>query len=73
MKSSKVSIKTRSTPASLSFKDQATKLTTVKWSIADHVFLTNHSIKWDHFELLGTGRSDIHCKIKESLFIRGLK
>ena len=33
MKSSEVSIKTRSTPASLSFKGQATKHTTVKWSI----------------------------------------
>ena len=33
MKSSKVSIKTRSTPASLTFKGQATKHTTVKWSI----------------------------------------
>ena len=34
MKSSKVSIKTMSTPASLSFKGQATKHTTVKRSIA---------------------------------------
>ena len=34
MKSSKVSIKTRSTPASLSFKGQATKLTAVKWSVS---------------------------------------
>ena len=33
MKSSEVSIKTRSTPASLSFKGQATKHTTAKWSI----------------------------------------
>ena len=33
-KSSEVSIKTRSTPASLSFNGQATKHTTVKWSIA---------------------------------------
>ena len=33
MKSSEVSIKTRSPPASLSFKGQATKHTTVKWSI----------------------------------------
>ena len=33
MKSSEVSIETRSTPASLSFKGQATKHTTVKWSI----------------------------------------
>ena len=33
MKSSEVSIKTMSTPASLSFKGQATKQETVKWSI----------------------------------------
>ena len=33
MKSSKASIETRSTPASLSFKGQATKHTTVKWPI----------------------------------------
>ena len=33
MKWSEVSIKTRSTPASLSFKGQGTKHTTVKWSI----------------------------------------
>ena len=32
-KSREVSFKARSTPASLSFKDQATKHTTVKWSI----------------------------------------
>ena len=42
-------------------------------AIADHVFLTNHKIKWDHFEILATGRSDMHCKIKESLLIRDLK
>ena len=33
-KSSEVSIKTRSTPASLSIQGQDTKHTTVKWSIA---------------------------------------
>ena len=39
MKSSEVSIKTRSTPASLSFKGQATTHTTVKWSISlSHMF-----------------------------------
>ena len=32
-KSSQVSIKTRSTPVSLSFIDQVTEFTTVKWSI----------------------------------------
>ena len=36
-KSSEVSIKTRSTPASLSFNGQATKHTTVKWSIPGYV------------------------------------
>ena len=29
--------------------------------------VTNHKIKWDHFEILATGRSDIHCEIKESV------
>ena len=35
MKSSEVSIKTRSTPASLTIQGQVTKDTTVKWSIED--------------------------------------
>ena len=42
-------------------------------AIADHVFLTNHRIRLDPFEILATGRSDMHCKIKESLLIRDLK
>ena len=37
-KSREVSIKTRSPPASLSFKGQATKQETVKWSIYKHKF-----------------------------------
>ena len=37
MKSSEVSIKTRSPPASFSFKGQATKHTTVKWSIGYNI------------------------------------
>ena len=44
-----------------------------EYVIADHVFLTNHRIKWDHFEIVATGRSDMHCKIKESLLIRDLR
>jgi len=36
-KGSEVSIKTRSTPASLSYKGQGTKHTTVKWSIVSCV------------------------------------
>ena len=38
MKRSEISIKTRSTPASLSFKGQATKHTTVKCSIRLFMF-----------------------------------
>ena len=31
------------------------------------------SLKWDHFDILATGQSDIHGKIKETLFILDLK
>ena len=31
------------------------------------------SFKWDHFEILATGCSDIHCRSKESLLIKDLK
>ena len=49
MKSSEVSIKTRSTPASLSFKGQATKHTTVKWSIVSK--FQCHSLTQTIFEM----------------------
>ena len=38
-----------------------------------HIISTGHNIKWDHFEILATGRSDVHCKIKETLLIKDLK
>ena len=41
--------------------------------IADHVTATRHNIKWDHFEILESGRTDYHCKIKETLFVQDLK
>ena len=41
--------------------------------IADHISSTGHNIKWDHFETLTTGKSDIRCTIKEILLIRDLK
>ena len=44
MKSSKVSIKTRSPPASLSFKGQATKHTTVKWSIVVQNIFSDYQV-----------------------------
>ena len=42
-------------------------------AIADHMSSTGHNIKWDHFEILTTERSDIHFKIKETLLIKDLK
>ena len=42
-------------------------------AVADHTISTSHNIKWDHFEILATGKSDLQCKIKESLLIRDLK
>ena len=42
-------------------------------AIADHMTQTCHRIKWDHLDILATGQSDIHCKIKETLLIRDLK
>ena len=42
-------------------------------ALADHVTSTGYSLKWDHFEVLAKGRSDTHCKIKETLLIKDLK
>ena len=35
-------------------------------AIADHVKATGHNIKWDHFDILAKGKTDYHCKIKET-------
>ena len=43
------------------------------FAIADHMTQRGHRIKWDHFDILATGQSDMHCKIKETLLIRDLK
>ena len=32
-----------------------------------------YNLKWDHLEILAKGRSDTHCKIKETLLIQELK
>ena len=42
-------------------------------ALADHVISTGHNIKWDHFDILTTGKSDLQCKIKETLLISELK
>ena len=33
-------------------------------AVADHVISTGQNIKWDHFEILASGKSDFHCKIR---------
>jgi len=42
-------------------------------AVADHAISIGHNIKWDRFEVLASGICDLHCKIKETLFIRDLK
>ena len=42
-------------------------------ALADHVISTGRNIKWDHFEIIATGKSDLQCKIKETLLISELK
>ena len=32
-----------------------------------------HNIKGDHFDILATGRLDLHCQIKETLLLRELQ
>ena len=42
-------------------------------AIADHIKTTGHNTKWDHFHILTSGKTDYHCKIKETLLIQELK
>ena len=42
-------------------------------AIADHVKTTGHDIKWHHVDILASGKTDFHCKIKETLLIQELK
>ena len=41
--------------------------------IADHVKATGPNIKWDQFDILAKGKTDYHCKIKETLYIQELE
>ena len=47
--------------------------TTYLPAIADHVKTTGHNIKWNHFDILASGKTDYHCKIKETWLIQELK
>ena len=42
-------------------------------AIADHVNTTGHNNKWNHFDILASGKTDCHCKIKQTLLIQELK
>ena len=42
-------------------------------AMADHMKTTGHNIKWDHFDILASGKTDVHCKIKETLLIQELQ
>ena len=33
----------------------------------------NKRIKWEHFDILVFGKTDYHCKVKETLFIQELQ
>ena len=35
-------------------------------AIADHITATGHNSKWDHFEILASGKTNYHCKIKKN-------
>ena len=39
-------------------------------AIADHMKTTGHNIKWDHFDILASRKTDSHCKIKETSLIQ---
>jgi len=42
-------------------------------AVADQMTSTGRNVKWVHFDILATGRSDLHCNIKETLLIRELQ
>ena len=42
-------------------------------AIADHLKTTAHNIKWDHFDILASGKTAYHCRVKETLFIQELQ
>ena len=34
---------------------------------------SGRNIKWDHFDILASGKTDYHCKVKETLFIQEMQ
>ena len=39
-------------------------------AVADHINTTGHYIKCDHFEILASGKTDLHYRIKETIHSR---
>ena len=61
-------------PVALTWSAMAEVMTSfLARAFADHVKATGHNIKWDHFDILAKGKTDYHCKIKETLFIQELE
>ena len=64
MKSSEISIKTRSTPVSLSFKGQATNHTAVKWSIAELEVNPRYQFEFNYISFLGSRSAEyLPCQV----------
>ena len=42
-------------------------------AIAVHIKTTGHNIKWDHFDILASGKTNYHCNVKETLFNQELQ
>ena len=42
-------------------------------AIAGHANTTGHNIKWDHFDILASEKTDYHYKTKETLLLQELK
>ena len=42
-------------------------------AIADNVKTTGHNIKWNDCDILASGKTDYHCKVKKALLIEELQ
>ena len=49
------------------------EIKTIGHNIKQNIKTIGHNIKWDHFDILAFGKTDYHCKIKETLIIQELQ
>ena len=52
---------------------QKEKMPITPSALGDHANSTGHNLKWDHFEILATGRTQLPFTIKETIFIHDLQ